>query len=298
MKYFDLHCDTLSRLYDDGLTFDNNITHINQSEVLSFKEYRQVFAIWSNPHFHPNEGFERFCNIADSIGSFNIPQGNSILAVEGAEILNGKIERLDMMYAKGVRLLTLMWKGRTCIGGSFDTDYPLDRFGATVLRHCFHLDIVPDLSHASDRTFFDCIPYAEKAGKPIVASHSNSRKIFDHPRNLTDEMFGIIRDLGGIVGISLYPHHLCEGVCKAEDALRHIEHYLSMNGENTVCLGCDFDGIEVTPEDIPSVRFVYNLAYEMEKRGYSKELINKIFYDNADRFFQNNISPAITWRQN
>lgn len=297
MKYFDLHCDTLVKLYDDGLSFDNNKTHINQSEVFSFEKYRQVFAIWSNPQYQPNEGFERFCNIADSIASFKIPQNGSILAVEGADILNGKIERLDVMYAKGVRLLTLMWKGRTCIGGSFDTDYPLDRFGASVLRHCFHLDIVPDMSHASDRTFFDCIPYAEKAGKPLIASHSNSRQVFDHPRNLTDEMFGIIRDLGGIVGISLYPHHLCSDDCSAEDALRHIDHYLSMNGEDTVCLGCDFDGIEVTPTDIPSVRFISNLAYEMEKRGYPKELINKIFYDNADRFFQNNISPPIMWRE-
>ena len=195
------------------------------------------------------------------------------------------------MYAKGVRILTLMWKGRTCIGGSYDTDYPLDRFGGAVLRHCFHLDIVPDLSHASDRTFFDCIPYAEKAGKPLIASHSNSRAIFDHPRNLTDEMFGIIRDLGGVVGISLYPNHVCSGECTVEDVLRHIEHYIMMDGENTVCLGCDFDGIEITPKDIPSARFITNLAYEMEKRGYGNMLINKIFFENADTFFSKNIAP-------
>ncbi|MBO5745094.1 MAG: membrane dipeptidase [Clostridia bacterium] len=291
MKYFDLHCDTLTKLYDGLLTFDNRETHVNRSEIFSFEEYRQVFAIWSDPALHPNEGFDRFCSIADNINTFKIPLQNSILAVEGADILNGKLERLDKMYAKGVRILTLMWKGRTCIGGSYDTDYPLDRFGGAVLRHCFHLDIVPDLSHASDRTFFDCIPYAEKAGKPLIASHSNSRAVFDHPRNLTDEMFGIIRDLGGVVGISLYPNHVCSGECTVEDVLRHIEHYIMMDGENTVCLGCDFDGIEITPKDIPSARFITNLAYEMEKRGYGNMLINKIFFENADTFFSKNIAP-------
>ncbi len=297
MKYFDLHCDTLTKLYDGLLTFDNRQTQVNHAEVFFFEKYRQVFAVWSDPALHPNDGFDKFCKIADNIHSFKIPQKGSILAVEGAEILNGRIERLDKMYAKGVRLLTLMWKGRTCIGGSYDTDYPLDRFGAAVLRHCFNLGIVPDMSHASDKTFYDCVNIAEAAGKPLIASHSNSRAVFDHPRNLTDEMFGIIRDMGGIVGISLYPKHLSPAECTTEDVLRHIEHYIMMDGENTVCLGCDFDGIEETPVDIPSVRFISNLAYEMEKRGYGKLLIDNIFYENANKFFEKNISPSLMWKE-
>ena len=54
MKYFDLHCDTLTKLYDGLLTFDNRETHVNRSEIFSFEEYRQVFAIWSDPALHPN----------------------------------------------------------------------------------------------------------------------------------------------------------------------------------------------------------------------------------------------------
>ena len=88
MKYFDLHCDTLTKLYDGLLTFDNRETQVNRSEIFSFEEYRQVFAIWSDPSLHPNEGFDRFCSIADNINTFKIPLQNSILAVEGADILN------------------------------------------------------------------------------------------------------------------------------------------------------------------------------------------------------------------
>lgn len=295
MKYFDLHCDTLTELYNNLITFDNDKTQVNKAGTFSYEPYRQVFAIWSDPSIEADKMWDKMVEIASNIDSFAIPKKGSLLAVEGAEILCGKLERLDVMYSLGVRLLTLNWMGRTCIGGGYDTEYGLDRFGISVLRHAFRLGIIPDISHSSVKTFYDCAEIASEVGKPLIASHSNSRNIYDHPRNLTDEQFSTIRELGGIVGVSLCPQHLCYGRATISDVLRHIEHYIMLDGEDTVCIGADFDGIRETPEGLSSVRYISDLAYEMEKRGYGKQLTDKILYGNAADFFDRNLTAAKGW---
>lgn len=285
MKYFDLHCDTLTELYNRSLTFDNNLTHVNSRSVERFSQYKQVFAIWSNPKYTPDEGFDRFCKIADRLEGFELPEG-AILAVEGGGILNGKADRLEKMRNRGVRILTLMWKGCYCTGGAFDTHEGLTEFGRQTVKECFDLGIVPDVSHASDESFYDVVKIAEKCCFPIIASHSNSRNVYAHPRNLTDEMFSIIRQMGGVVGISCYPGHLCDGACTAESVLYHIDRYMELDGENTVCLGCDFDGIETTPLNLKNPGELENMYIELDKRGYGEAVINKIFFDNAERFIK------------
>ena len=284
MRYFDFHCDTLTELYNKNLTFDNSVTHVNRYTTAGFSCYRQVFAIWSDPQYSPDEGYRRFLKITDRLEGFEIPKESMLLAVEGGGILNGKLERVEEMKKRGVYLLTLTWNGVCSVGGAFDSYDGLFEFGEKTVAECFNVGIVPDVSHASDKTFYGTVKIAEKYGKPIVASHSNSRKIFDHKRNLTDEMFRIITELGGVVGISAYPGHLSDGDCTAETVLRHIDHYMELGGEDTVCLGMDFDGIEKTPPDLRNPGELENLVAELDKRGYGEKYINKIFFDNADRF--------------
>ncbi len=284
MRYFDLHCDTLTELYNKKLTFENNTTHVNCHTVKNFDKYRQVFAVWSDPRYTPEEGFLRFCRITDRLEEFAIPHEGVILAVEGGAILDNKLERVEELKKRGVLILTLMWKGVWCTGGAFDSYEGLSEFGENTVKECFNVGIIPDVSHASDKSFYDAVKIAEKYGKPIIASHSNSRKVFCHPRNLTDEMFAIIRQLGGVVGISAYPGHLCDGECTTESILRHIDRYMELDGEDTICLGCDFDGIETTPRNLKNPGELENLYIELDKRGYGEKIIDKIFFANADEF--------------
>ena len=150
-----------------------------------------------------------------------------------------------------------------------------------------HLWIFPDSFRKAIALldFYDTIKIAEKYGKAVIASHSNSRRIFDHKRNLTDEMFGLILQLGGVVGISAYPGHLCDGECTTESILRHIDRYMELGGEDIVCLGCDFDGIETTPRNLRNPGELENLYIELDKRGYGEKVIEGIFCKNAERFF-------------
>ena len=188
-----------------------------------------------------------------------------------------------------MRILTPLWKGETCIGGSFDTDAGLTDFGKDVIRKCIELGIVPDISHASIKSADDIFDISS-GSSPVIASHSSSYTIFEHPRNLTDSQFCSVRESGGLVGVNLYTEAL--GLDARSDGiptiLEHIEHYLSLGGEDCVCFGCDFDGAQ-TPKDIPDVSYIYLFADEMSKLNYSESLIKKIFYENVNNFILKNI---------
>lgn len=101
--------------------------------------------------------------------------------------------------------------------------------------------ILIDLSHASPELFWDVAAMAEK---PLVASHSNAKKLCGHPRNLTDEQFEAIRHSGGVVGLNFFRAFLNDQPEKASmwDVLRHAEHFLSMGGEDALAMGGDWDG--------------------------------------------------------
>jgi membrane dipeptidase len=101
-------------------------------------------------------------------------------------------------------------------------------------------------------------------------------------------MFKIICNSGGCVGINLYPPFLTEKEkCLSTDAIRHIEHFLSLGGENHIGIGADFDGTEnILPEDIHGCEELYRIFDLLEKEGYSNELIEKISHKNFERIFE------------
>ena len=212
-----------------------------------------------------------------------------ILAVEDARILAGDISRLDVLYSSGVKLLTLNWYGETCIGGAHNTNIGLSDFGASVVTRCFELGIVPDISHCSFEGARMTLELAKQYCKPIVASHSDSHFVNPHTRNLRNEDFIDIIGLGGLVGINLCPSHLSSNDNpNITDVIMHIEHYLSLGGENTLAMGCDLDGTDL-PGGFSGIEDIYKIAEEMARINYSNELINKIMYKNAFKFFKINL---------
>ena len=118
-----------------------------------------------------------------------------------------------------------------------------------------------------------------------IYTHSNSRKVRNHPRNLTDTQFSYLIQSGGLCGLSLCTDHLSEGEASSDDVLRHLDHFLALGGENHVAIGTDFDGIDTPPADIRRNRDLFTLANKMARIGYSDCLIKKIFWNNANDFF-------------
>ncbi len=287
MKLFDLHVDTASELYYKNKSFNDPALGASSLDKAHFSPLRRIYAVFSNKSLDDEAVWQDFFFIRDRLMAELAPHLSStfiaVLSVEDARLLAGKRARLPILYEAGVRVLTLNWQGVSCIGGAHNTSMGLTPFGREVLSDCFALRILPDVSHTSVVGFWDVAAAAKERGLPFIASHSNSYAVCPHTRNLTDEQFTALRDSGGVCGISLYPPHLSPaGVATSADVLRHLEHYLSLGGEDTVALGTDFDGIDTVPNDLPNTRALTHLANEMARLGYSECMIEKFFSKNAE----------------
>ncbi len=297
MKLFDLHCDTLAECLHRNLDLrSNDELHISLDRAeATFDKYSQLFAIFSNNNVPDDKNYGDFFRILQNSQKNLVPNEKftPYLAIEGGKLLGGDISRLQPLYNAGVRFLTVVWGGDTCMGGAHNTDNGLTDFGRLVIRRCCELGIILDVSHSSLKTFEEVYETSKEFNRPFIATHSNSRSVREHTRNLTDEQFGKIMSLGGIVGLNLYWPFVSENEnCTWDDFIAHIEKFLSLGGQDTIALGSDFDGIDHGPEGITKVQNFIHLADRLAQLNYSDELIGKLFYDNAAAFMErNSIAP-------
>ncbi len=311
MKLFDLHCDTVCELARCGTSLASNGHHVALDKAAAFDNYVQTFAHFATYKATDEEGYQRFNLLYSSLlreieknkdkislvknakeldAAISSNKAVAIPAVEDARILAGNISRIDELKDKGIWYLTLMWSGETTIGGSHDTSSPLTPFGKEVVERCFNIGIVPDISHASEQAVEDTVALAYDASSPIIASHSNSYSVYSHSRNLRDRHMEAIKELGGIIGISLCKFHLYDKApdeTDMTDVLRHIEYYLSRGMEDVLCIGADWDGTDL-PKGFFDIRSAQNIYESLLKLNYSEELIEKIFFGNAYRFYKQN----------
>lgn len=312
LSLIDTHCDTAYELLSRGESISRNTCHISLNLASSYRHYAQFFAIWSSKDQNDETAFRSFCKITDSFSrdiaehqdqislvktscdldtAWEAKKVAAFIAVEDARLLAGDVQRLDELVNRGVKYITLLWGGKTCIGGAHDTNEGLTNFGKDVLCGCFERDIIPDISHASEKSTDDIIATSRKYGKPVIASHSNSYEVYSHSRNLRDRHFSAVSELGGIVGISLCRYHLTDNnslSVSAEDVYRHIEHYMELGGENTVTLGCDLDGTDL-PDGFSNISHLYLIANILASHNYPSTLISKLFCDNAYSFIKRNM---------
>ncbi len=310
MKLFDLHCDTAFEIYKKKTSLKENTHDISLSRAeKAFESYAQVAAIWTRRGKGDEQCYTDFLLMRQNLVS-EIERGGAalcydfedierawqekksafVLAVEGARILAGKIERLSTLHALGVRFLTLAWGADDVIGGAHDTGAPLTDFGREVVREAMRLGIVVDVSHCSRAMTAEVIDIAKELGKSIVATHSNSAAITNLARNLADDEARAIGALRGLIGISLAPVHLCPGGnAGIADIVKNIKHYLSLGLCDTVALGCDLDGIPNKPEGIFGIEDLQKLADALAAEGISEDITEKIFYKNALRFARDNL---------
>lgn len=295
---FDLHCDTLLKLYYSKLDFNNNTLHINKTDYLNFSPYIQVLAIWSDTNLNNDDAFKQYKDVLSYSRSLGIQFTDSaselretsfILAVEDARILNGNLSRLDILSNDGVKILTFNWQGASIIGGGWDTDLPLTSFGKDALLKCFDLNIIPDLSHSSNLLARQVLDICKKNGKSVIFSHSNSFFVCNHKRNITDDLFSDVIYTDSLVGLSLVCQHLSNDKCSIDNVIEHIYHFLSLGGENCIALGCDFDGTDSLPVPISSIKDLA-LLYSSVEKEFGRKTAQKIFFFNAYNFYCKNIN--------
>ena len=179
-----------------------------------------------------------------------------------------------------MRLINLCWNYDNALCGAANgpTKSGLTERGAEFVRRMQELRVVVDLSHASEKSFWDV---AEITKSPIIAGHSNSKAVCDCPRNLTDEQFKELVRLKGVAGLNLCPDFLrADGEAGIDDILRHAEHFLELGGEKALCLGGDLDGIDKPPKGIAGIEDYEKIYEAMLKRNYREDLVRDIFYNN------------------
>ena len=310
MKFFDLHCDTAyeCRCVLGGRNIKEGAHHLSLERGKNLDSWHQIFAIFMPDEFRGADAVRHYETVRDYIfrqeelfpdrfivcrdrESFLSAEQKgvcgAIMSVEGGSAAAGSLERIRSMYDDGVRLMTLTWNAENELGCGVWADRKggLTDFGRSAVALMNELSMAVDVSHLSDEGFYDV---AEISASPFVASHSCARRLCGHRRNLTDEMFSVINERGGLVGINFSRGFLCEDSnTKIDDIIRHTEHFLSLGGEKTVCLGSDFDGTDM-PDDVSGVESMEKLYELFLRYNYSEDTVRDIFWDNAHRFFLNN----------
>lgn len=306
MKFIDLHCDTIDLLMlgKGGSNLSQNEHCIDIKKLKEGNCLAQTFALYVDIAEHKN-AYKHCMNMANKfheeiklnnefIGLAtnyteilkNEKEGkmSALLAIEEGAVLEGNIENLKKFYDLGVRMITLTWNHENEIG------YPhikpenatkgLKPFGIEVVENMNDLGMIVDVSHLSDAGFYDV---AKISKKPFIATHSNSREMTKHSRNLTDEMIKILANAGGVTGINFCSAFIGETpMTMISDMVRHIKHMRNVGGIDVIALGSDFDGIE-SPVEIKNSSEMNKLAIQLEKEGFKVDEIEKIFYKNALR---------------
>ncbi len=166
-----------------------------------------------------------------------------VKGIENAYAVGLDIDNVDRFRSRGVAYMTLCHNGDNDVCDSHKGNHEhngLSEFGRRVVERMNRVGMMVDLSHASEKSFWDAL---ECSSKPIICSHSSSRALCDHTRNLTDDQMRALASAGGVAQVCMYSGFLKKGGnATVLDAVRHIMHMIDVMGVEHVGIGSDFDG--------------------------------------------------------
>lgn len=303
---FDFHCDTALALLGEDMngagSLAKNSGHIDLERASKLGGYAQCFACFTTPfmeewnHVSPVVVFEReLVSIqrevdanSDKIAIVYSPEEilenqkngkmSAILTLEGTAGINYQPEILEDLYNIGFRISSLGWNEKNPLTGSHVTGGGLTDQGKEYVKECQRLGILVDVSHISDEGFWDMMKITEA---PIIATHSNSRAVWNESRNLTDDMFRAICESGGVAGYNACKEFTGENP-DLDTICDHIFHFLELDPEGKhIALGGDLDGVEEMPRGFDGVQSWPGLAQKLLDRGLTEKMVLDIYWNNA-----------------
>lgn len=228
---------------------------------------------------------------------------SGLKTIEEGAVYEGKVENLQLLYERGVRMSTLTWNYENELAfpnkmtvdengkvhAEPDTENGLKPAGFAMVEAMENLGVIIDVSHLNDAGIFDILRTVKK-DTPVIASHSNARAICHHPRNLTDEMLRQIADHGGICGINFAYEFISDEESEShlttiDGMIRHMTYIRNVAGIDTIGFGSDFDGIG-NPVEVKNAAGMQQIAQKMELAGFTLDEIEKVFYKNALRVYK------------
>ena len=237
----------------------------------------------------PNWGFRACLSVADMPSAVAEGAIAAILHLEGAEAIGPDLTELDGLYAAGLRSIGPVWSRPNIFGEGVPFAWPsspntgagLTEAGRALIKACNVKRIMIDLSHLNEAGFWDV---AKLSNAPLVATHSNAHALSPSSRNLTDEQLRAIGQSKGMAGLNyaidfLQSDGLLRSNIAPEVLVRHLDHMISLAGEDCVGLGSDFDGATV-PDFLHDVTGLPKLVEAMRKGGFGEKLIAKLTHEN------------------
>ena len=309
----DSHCDTALKLLK-GQNINNYTNQFTLNNALKYDKYIQFFAMYIEPEYVINGEYDLCMRLINSVKGevnenskhmrvisskeqlkkyLNIENNclGVILTVEDASCLEGNIDNVEKLFDNGIRVIGLTWNGKnqvasgsSCLGNE---DEGLSEFGEKVVNKMNELGMIIDVSHLSEKSFYDVM---KVTNKPIIASHSCAKSICNHRRNLSDDQIKLISNSGGIIGVNFYKEFLNKDMDKAdvECLVKHIRHIYNVGGKECIGIGSDYDGMNMNTVAIglENNSTLINLVYFLKKDNFTDEDIDRIMWKNQLEFLK------------
>jgi len=355
----DTHNDILMKAADKGMAFDQDLAGKTLSDLTRWKKGGldvQIFSVYcdgdlKNPYAFANREMDsldavaarnpdkivRVANYAELMQAVKQHKIAAMFGVEGGHMIEDDLNKLESLYKRGARYLTLTHNiaPSWATSAADETTKPnlphkgLTDFGIQVVKRMNQLGMIIDVSHVGEQTFWDVI---KLTGKPIMASHSCVYNLTPHRRNLKDAQIKAIAKNGGVIQLNFNPGFIDSNFAKKETAflkkhaaendslmkagvgdfysmdylyqkyteeanamrpplsmiIDHIDYIVKLVGVDYVGLGSDFDGINLTPQQLDDVTTYPLITKALVEKGYTKKDINKILGGNFLRVLQAN----------
>jgi membrane dipeptidase len=343
----DTHIDTAQRVLIEGVDLTQRLTNgmVDIPRLHEGGMNAPFFSLWVPTFYKGSEAVRRTLDLRDAMQTLldkhpeQIELATSaadieritktgriaaVLSLEGGHQIADDLAVLRMYQRMGIRAMTLT-HFRNNNWADSSTDKPqhngLTDFGKQVVREMNRIGMIVDISHVSDKTFYDAVAVSTK---PVLATHSSCRALNDMPRNMTDDMLRAVARNGGVVSINFYPGFISPKDAQAartnigkqasqepdltgapldeyarkghfeefklkpalatiDDVVAHIDHAVKVAGIDHVGIGSDFDGIEKVPRGLEDISKMPTLAAALKKKGYSDGDIQRIWGGNVLR---------------
>lgn len=226
--------------------------------------------------------------LRDVLENSGEPHVAAVHTIENARMFAANLGLVERYAADGLLMASISWNAAGPLASGHDTHEHVSELGARAIAEMERNRVVLDVSHLNDECFDDV---CRLSTRPFVASHSNSRAVCGHRRNLTDRQFAEVRERGGVVGLNYCDKFLSNEVLKGhaadvsfDEVAAHIEHWLDLGGEDVVALGGDLDGATV-PSLLDGADKMPAFQGLLEHR-FGSTITRKLCYANALAFFE------------
>lgn len=226
--------------------------------------------------------------LRDVLENSGEPHVAAVHTIENARMFAANLGLVERYAADGLLMASISWNAAGPLASGHDTHEHVSELGARAIAEMERNRVVLDVSHLNDECFDDV---CRLSTRPFVASHSNSRAVCGHRRNLTDRQFAEIRERGGVVGLNYCDKFLSNEVLEGhaadasfDEVAAHIEHWLDLGGEDVVALGGDLDGATV-PSLLDGADKMPAFQGLLEHR-FGSTITRKLCYANALAFFE------------